>query len=667
MARSKSISIPITGTSAPLRKELKKAQAELSAFGKAQAQWAQASSLAYGVVGSAAFQFGKAAVQAAMEDQKSQALLADQLRKTVGATSTAIASSEKFVEKLMLASNMTDDQLRPALAQLVRVTGDTTDAQRLLTTAVDVSVGSGRELSSVVTAIGKAAMGQTAGLSKLGISLSESTIQSGDLSAIIDELNQKFGGAAAAAVDTTAGRIENLNVRFGELKEQIGTALLPVVEELSGALLDIAKGIEQQNFGSIAGGVNDLANEINDLINPASWIANWIGDRLPWNEAGEDVDGLRTKYQDLSTVLQQVAGNADLVEAALADAAEEEARQDRMVGYLKDQYKGFSDVILDQADAQKEAAKRIGGSSKASDKDTKAKKKQRKETKDTGDTLQKSLAKGVEVANERLSEARTLLEDMQKNLADARQEAVDFGKNLAYSFDVSLAGAYATATASEQTYTEALQARSRAYDNLNIAKQGDDLNAYLKAVQDVATAEQNVATATAARVTPTAAFAKQIEDAKTFGTNLKALLGQGLGQAGLSQLLGLGPTAGAEVTKSILEGTAGFTVGGLNASLADLASVQAGLASQVTKSLAPTLPVTQAETAVAQAMTQVTEAQAGVASAEAVQAGGGIAVTINTGVGDPVEIGRSVSDYLFAYDMRTGPEIRGGKKKKARR
>jgi hypothetical protein len=66
-------------------------------------------------------------------------------------------------------------------------------------------------------------------------------------------------------------------------------------------------------------------------------------------------------------------------------------------------------------------------------------------------------------------------------------------------------------------------------------------------------------------------------------------------------------------------------------------------------------------------MSQVNEAQAGVAYAEAVQAGGGIAVTINTGVGDPVEIGRSVSDYLFAYDMRTGPEIRGGKKKKARR
>jgi hypothetical protein len=669
MARSKSISIPITGTSAPLRKELKKAQAELSAFGKAQAQWAQASSLAYGVVGSAAAQFAISSVRAALDDQKSQALLAQQLIATTGARQAQIDGVEKYITATMMATNITDDQLRPALAQLVRVTGSASEAQDLLTLAANVSVGAQRELGSVVTALGRAYNGNYGALTKLGITIDETAVQSRGFAAVTDELTAKFGGSAQAATETLAGRVENLGIRFGELQETLGTLLLPAVDDATTKLLDLAKAVDSgdvSDLGSsifnLAGGIKDLAFTITGVgiaqgLSPLNW---WL------NQTGGNVDSLAGKYQALSNIIVTATNQANAA-AALEDQAEAAARADRQVGYLKDQYKGFSEVILDQADAQKEAAKRIGGSSKASEKDTKAKKKQRKETKDTGDTLQKSLAKGVEVANERLSEARTLLEDMQKNLADARQEAVDFGKNLAYSFDVSLAGAYATATASDQAYTEALQARSRAYDNLDIAKQGDDLNAYLKAVQDVAIAEQNVATATAARVTPTAAFAKQIEDAKAFGANLKALLGQGLGATGLSQLLGLGPTAGAEVTKSILEGTAGFTVGGLNASLADLASVQAGLAAQVTQSLAPTLPVTQAETAVAQAMSQVNEAQAGVAYAEAVQAGGGIAVTINTGVGDPVEIGRSVSDYLFAYDMRTGPEIRGGKKKKAKR
>ena len=645
MARQKSISIPITGNNAPLRKALKDSEKQLTAFGKIQKQWGAATAAAYGVAGSAAFQFAQDSVKAAMEDQKAQALLADQLRKTVGATSTAIAANEDFITQLMLASNVTDDQLRPALAQLVRVTGDTTSAQKLLATAVDVSVGSGRELSSVVVAIGKAAQGQTAGLSKLGITLSEGAASGGDLNAIMSELNAKFGGAAAAAVDTTAGRIENLNVRFGELKEQIGTALLPVVEELSGALLDIAKGVEEQDFGSIAGGVNDLANEINGLINPAKWVANWIGDRLPWNDAGEDVDALRTKYQDLSTVLQKVAGNADLVEQALADAADEEARQQRMVGYMRDDYRQLSEVILQQAEDQKKAAET---SSKASKKTTDSKAAERKSYRETAKTLREELGKA--------------LEDSKKQLEDAQKAAKDFGDSFAYSFGVSLAGAYSDAQTSEDSYTDALKSRKDAYDALDLAKQGTDLNAYLKALQDVQTAEAAVTTAQKARISPAAAFAKQVADAKTFGANLKSLIGSpyNLGQAGLQQLLDLGPTAGAQVTSDLISGTAGFSVGDLNKSLADLAGVQAGLSSGITATLGG-----QYNAATAAAQQQVDALSSASISAPGV--GQGMQIVIQTGVGDPVAIGAQVKSVLTSYDQRAGKLTVQGPKKKAKK
>jgi hypothetical protein len=645
MARQKSISIPITGNNAPLRKALKDSEKQLTAFGKIQKQWGAATAAAYGVAGSAAFQFAQDSVKAAMEDQKAQALLADQLRKTVGATSTAIAANEDFITQLMLASNVTDDQLRPALAQLVRVTGDTTSAQKLLATAVDVSVGSGRELSSVVVAIGKAAQGQTAGLSKLGITLSEGAASGGDLNAIMSELNAKFGGAAAAAVDTTAGRIENLNVRFGELKEQIGTALLPVVEELSGALLDIAKGVEEQDFGSIAGGVNDLANEINGLINPAKWVANWIGDRLPWNDAGEDVDALRTKYQDLSTVLQKVAGNADLVEQALADAADEEARQQRMVGYMRDDYKQLSEILVQQADDYKKKTTESDKSTKKTTNNTKA---ERKAYRELADSMRLDLARAVA--------------DARKELEDAQKAAKDFGDSFAYSFGVSLAGAYSDAQTSEDSYTDALKSRKDAYDALDVAKQGTDLNAYLKALQDVQTAEAAVTTAQKARISPAAAFAKQVADAKTFGANLKTLIGSpyNLGQAGLQQLLDLGPTAGAQVTSDLISGTAGFSVGDLNASLADLAGVQAGLSSGITATLGG-----QYNAATAAAQQQVDALSSASISAPGV--GQGMQIVIQTGVGDPVAIGAQVKSVLTSYDQRAGKLTVQGPKKKAKK
>jgi len=645
MARQKSISIPITGNNAPLRKTLKDSEKQLTAFGKLQSKWSQASALAYGVAGSAAFEFGKAAVQAAMEDQKAQALLADQLRKTVGATSTAIAASEDFIEKLMLSSNVADDQLRPALAQLVRVTGDTTSAQKLLATAVDVSVGAGRDLQSVAIAIGKAAQGSTAGLAKLGIVLEDGAAKGGDLDAIMAALNDKFGGAAAAAVDTTAGRIENLNVRFGELKEQIGTALLPVVEELSGALLDIATGAQEKNLATLGKGAANLATDFNKITNPALWIADWLRDLGPWKDNGNSVDELKQKYQDFSVVLNHVAGNADLVEQALADAAEEEARQQRLVGYLRDDMEKLSGVLLKQADDYK---KKADEADKAGKKSATSSELEKKAYQATAKTLREQLGKA--------------LEDSRQKLKDAQDAAKEFGDSFAYSFGVSLAGAYDKAQGAEDDYTDALKARKDAYDALDVAKAGSDLNGYLKALQDVKTAEEGVTAAQQARITPAAAFAAQIADAKTFGANLKTLIGDPykLGKAGLQQLLDLGPTAGAKVTSDLIAGTAGFTTGELNQSLADLAGVQAGLSSGVTAALGG-----QYTAAVSAAQSQVDALSS--ASIGAPGVGQGFTINIAAGVGDPVAIGAAVKAVLTSYDQRAGKLTVQGPKKKAKR
>jgi len=669
MARSKSISIPITGNSAPLRKELKKATQELSTFGKAQAQWAKASNLAYGLAGAAVVQFTADVVKAALEDQKSQALLAKQLQNTTGARQAQIAGVEDYIEKTMLATNITDDQLRPALAQLVRVTGSATEAQKLLTLATDVSVGAGRDLSSVTTALSRAYMGNFGALSRLGITIDEAAVSGRGFAAVTDELTDKFGGSAAAAADTLAGRVENLGVRWGELKESLGQQLLPVLE---GVIDSFDKAEEQTNkFGNPLAGLislaGDAAGSINNLIFETTGL-NDIGNEVTttwdelWNtvtgqrravEAEQNLADLALNYEKLSGILVQDYAIYKQTADVFEDQADAAAKADRMVGYLRDQYRQLSEVTLklvadekDAAEGRDRIAKQDREQRDADEKDRKAKAKQKRiEYREDAKALRESLGEA--------------LEDARQNLKDAQEAADDFGKSLAFSFGVSLAGAYDKATQAEDDYKAALEDRKKAYAALDVAKQGDDLNAYLKAVQDVATAEQAVTTAQQARVTPTSAFAAQIEAAKTFGTNLKTLIGQGLGQAGLQQLLDLGPTAGAEVTKALLEGTAGFTVGTLNQSLADLAGVQAGLASGITAALAP-------KGAISSAQSQVDALSS--ASIGAPGVGQGFTINITAGVGDPVEIGRQVKSVLSQYDTRAGSlVVQGGKKKGKKR
>lgn len=166
------------------------------------------------------------AVNAAIADQKSQALLAKQLENTTGASRMTIAATEDFVSQMQFATGVADDALRPALGSLVRATNDLTVGQDLLSLAMNVSAGTGRDLETVSLALGKAYNGNLGGLTKLGIALDPNIIKTKDFGAAQAELNKQFGGAAAAAANTYEGQLKRLGIVFDELNETIGYAIL---------------------------------------------------------------------------------------------------------------------------------------------------------------------------------------------------------------------------------------------------------------------------------------------------------------------------------------------------------------------------------------------------------------------------------------------------------
>jgi hypothetical protein len=189
---------------------------------------ALAGAAAFGAVGAAAY----GAVQAAAQDQESQKKLADQLRRTTDATAEQIAAVEQHISKQMMLTGVTDDALRPAMANLVRSTGDVSFAQQQLNLALDISAATGKDLESVSLALGKAFNGNVGALTKLGIPLNQSVVKSKNLTEVVTTLNEQFGGAAADAADTFSGRLRILQVSLGEAVEGIGYALLPVAERL---------------------------------------------------------------------------------------------------------------------------------------------------------------------------------------------------------------------------------------------------------------------------------------------------------------------------------------------------------------------------------------------------------------------------------------------------
>jgi len=213
----------------------KAAQRDIAKLGKNFDKFAAKATKAFAVAGAASAAFavkvGVDAVKAAIEDQKSQVLLANSLRNTVGATDSAIASVEDYITKQQKLFSVADDQLRPSLAALAAATGSITDAQKLQSVALDIAANKQIDLVTASKLLAKAHGGNIGALKKLYPEISANTVKSKDFATALDVVAKASSGAAAAAANTLAGRLEGLKLAYGEILETLGYALLPVITE----------------------------------------------------------------------------------------------------------------------------------------------------------------------------------------------------------------------------------------------------------------------------------------------------------------------------------------------------------------------------------------------------------------------------------------------------
>lgn len=177
-------------------------------------------------------------VQAAIEDEASAKRMATQFRNSAGATKSQIAATEQWISAQGRAKGVADDDLRPALSNLVRATGDVGKAQKLAGLAMDISAGTGKDLGAVSTALAKAQNGNVGALSRLGVKTKDAEGKTMSFKKVVGQLGDTFKGAASKHADTTAGRFARLKLIGSELGESIGAKLLPPITEFAGFLLN---------------------------------------------------------------------------------------------------------------------------------------------------------------------------------------------------------------------------------------------------------------------------------------------------------------------------------------------------------------------------------------------------------------------------------------------
>lgn len=211
-------------------KAFKQAESATDKLGKQAKKLAAAFGL--GLSATAVLAYGKAAVKAAVEDEKAQKQLALAL-KNVGLGRDA-AASEAYIQKLQSEFGIVDDLLRPAYQTLAVATRDSAESQRLLNLALDISASTGKDLGSVTAALSKAYLGNNTSLSKLGVGISKADLKTKSFLEVTDELAKTFAGAATESANSLAGQMAKLEVASANVQEILGKGIIDSLIILSG-------------------------------------------------------------------------------------------------------------------------------------------------------------------------------------------------------------------------------------------------------------------------------------------------------------------------------------------------------------------------------------------------------------------------------------------------
>lgn len=198
--------------------------------------------------------FGKASVKAFLADDKAAATLT----RTLGNLNLAFEDQRvrAYISNLEATSGVLDSQLRPAMQALLTTTGSVTKSQELLGLAIDVAAGSGENLVTVSQDIAQAFVGNTRGLRKYNLGLTQTELKTATFADLQDRLNKQFSGQNAAALDTYAGKLSLIKVAYDNLQETVGKGLVDSFAVLAG----------DTGIGSATKAIGDFGQAIADTV-----------------------------------------------------------------------------------------------------------------------------------------------------------------------------------------------------------------------------------------------------------------------------------------------------------------------------------------------------------------------------------------------------------------
>jgi len=229
--------------------------------GKAMGKLKSAAGTAFKAIGAAALAAGAAlvafaanAVMAAAEDEK-QTIRLNAALKARGYQMDQLSPKIEEQIKAMARLGFTDDQVRSGLEIGSRFFKNQNNLLKANAVAANIAAATGKDLGTVMLAIGRGAQGTTRGLATLGIEVEKGA----KLKDILRAADEKYLGVAEEVANSTSGKFAAAQITFNEAIESFGAKLLPMVNEALAFLTEKA-------LPAFEGLLNTLGPIFTDLV-----------------------------------------------------------------------------------------------------------------------------------------------------------------------------------------------------------------------------------------------------------------------------------------------------------------------------------------------------------------------------------------------------------------
>jgi len=192
-------------------------------------------------------------IEAGKQHEKAWNDVASALKRHGHVVDENIDKIKSFSDSMQTMTGESDEATCKMVQSFVDYGQTVDEAMETTRVAMDLAAGGGMDLKAATDLLAKAAVGYTGTLSRYGIIIDENIPKSEKFAAAIAQINQRFGGAAAARADTYAVRVKLIGQKLGDFYEMLFKLLLPVLNDI----IDVGiKAIEV--FQDMATGISNL-------------------------------------------------------------------------------------------------------------------------------------------------------------------------------------------------------------------------------------------------------------------------------------------------------------------------------------------------------------------------------------------------------------------------